>query len=87
MSDDLRIEFPCDYPVRVIGEKDQDFRRAVLEIVRIHAPDLEEASVSVRDSRDGNYCSVRFTIVATGEAQLRALHQDLIADPRVRMVL
>ena len=87
MSDDLRIEFPCDYPVRVIGEKDQDFRRAVLEIVRIHAPDLEEASVSVRDSRDGNYCSVRFTIVATGEAQLRALHQDLIADPRVRRVL
>jgi len=87
VSDDLRIEFPCDYPVRVIGEKDQDFRRAVLEIVRSHAPDLEEASVSVRDSRDGNYCSVRFTIVATGEAQLRALHQDLIADPRVRMVL
>ena len=87
MSDDLRIEFPCDYPVRVIGEKDQDFRRAVLEIVRIHAPDLEEASVSVRDSRDGNYCSVRVTIVATGDVQLRALHQDLIADPRVRMVL
>ena len=87
MSSDVRIEFPCDYPVRVIGEKDQDFRRAVLEIVRSHAPDLEEASVSVRDSRDGNYCSVRFTIVATGEAQLRALHQDLIADPRVRMVL
>ncbi len=87
MSSDVRIEFPCDYPVRVIGTKDRDFQRTVLEIVRVHAPDLEEASVSVRDSRDGNYCSVRFTIVATGEDQLRALHQDLIADPRVRMVL
>ena len=87
MSSDVRIEFPCDYPVRVIGTKDPDFRRAVLDIVRVHAPDLKEASVSVRDSRDGNYCSVRFTIVATGEDQLRALHQDLIADPRVRMVL
>ena len=87
MSDDIRIAFPCDYPLRVIGEKDLSFRRTVLDIVRVHAPDLEETSVSVRDSRDGNYCSVRFTIVATGEDQLRALHQALIADPRVRMVL
>lgn len=87
MSDDLRIEFPCDYPLRVIGEKDAGFRRTVLDIVRVHAPDFEETSVSVRDSRDGNYCSVRFSIVATGEDQLRALHEALIADPRVRMVL
>lgn len=87
MSDDIRIEFPCDYPLRVIGEKHEGFQRTVLEIVRLHAPDFDEASVSVRDSRDGNYCSVRFTIVATGEAQLRELHADLIADPRVRMVL
>ena len=71
----------------MIGEKDLSFRRTVLDIVRVHAPGLEETSVSVRDSRDGNYCSVRFTIVATGEDQLRALHQALIADPRVRMVL
>ncbi len=87
MTDEVRIEFPCSYPLRVIGEKDEGFRDAVLEIVRVHAPDLEETSVSVRDSRDGTYCSVRFTIMATGEAQLRTLHEALLADVRVRMVL
>lgn len=87
MTDSVRIEFPCSYPLRVIGDKDEGFRPAVLDIVRRHAPDLDEATVSVRDSRGGNYCSVRFTIVATGEPQLRALHETLMADPRVRMVL
>lgn len=87
MTDGVRIEFPCPYPLRVIGDKDEEFPSTVLDIVRLHAPDLDEATVSVRDSRDGNYCSVRFTIVATGEPQLRALHEALMVDSRVRMVL
>ena len=87
MTDEVRIEFPCLYPLRVIGEQDEGFREAVLNIVRLHAPDLDEASVSVRDSRGGTYCSVRFTIMATGEPQLRTLHEALLEDVRVRMVL
>lgn len=87
MTDEPRIEFPCDYPIRIIGERQEGFRTTVLDIVRIHAPGLRESSVSVRDSRDGNYCSVRVTIVATGEEQLKALHQALMSEPSVRMVL
>lgn len=87
MSDDSRIEFPCDYPIRIIGEQVHDFRATVLDIVRDHVDVLHEQSVSVRESRDGAYCSVRVTIVATGEDQLKALHEALIAEPAVRMVL
>lgn len=87
MSDDTRIEFPCGYPIRIIGEQGRDFRARVLEIVRDHAGPVDEASVSVRESRDSNFCSVRVTIVATGEPQLKALHQALMAEPAVRMVL
>ena len=87
MTDEARIEFPCDYPIRIIGAGQAGFRAMVLDIVRRYAPDMRESSVSVRESRDGNYCSVRVTIVATGEAQLKALHQALMAEPSVRMVL
>lgn len=87
MTDDTRIQFPCDYPIRVIGEQHATFRERVIEIARLHAPDLAEASVNVQQSRDGTYCSVRFTIVATGEAQLKAMHRALMAEPAVRMVL
>lgn len=87
MTDDVRIEFPCDYPLHIIGERHASFRATVLDIVREHAPDLHEDSVNVKNSRQGTYCSVRVTIVATGERQLESLHQALLAEPAVRMVL
>ncbi|HEX7036140.1 MAG TPA: DUF493 domain-containing protein [Pseudomonadales bacterium] len=87
MTDSIRIEFPCDYPIRIIGEQRDDFEASVLGIVRAHARTVREESVSVRQSRDGTYCSVRVTIVATGEEQLEGLHRALMAEPGVRMVL
>ncbi len=87
MIDEPRIEFPCDYPIRIIGEQAEDFRTVVLDIVRSHAGDIDESSVTVQESRRGAYCSVRVTIVATGEAQLEALHRALMAQPAVRLVL
>ncbi len=87
MSDPVRIEFPCDYPIHVIGEHHEGFRDAVLEIVRARVSTVHESSVDVRKSRAGSYCSVRVTIVATGEGELKALHRALLAEPGVRMVL
>lgn len=82
-----KIEFPCDYPIRVIGHRTVEFRSTVLRIVREHAPDMVEADVTVRDSRDGGYCSLRLSFVATGEPQIRALHAALMAQPDVKLVL
>jgi uncharacterized protein len=87
MSEPPRIDFPCDYPIHVIGERHDRFRAEVLEIVSDHAPDFDEGAVTVRDSRAGSYCSVRVIIVATGSAQLEALHAALRRNPAVRMVL
>lgn len=87
MDDAPRIEFPCDYPIKVIGDVSGDSVTEIISIVRRHAPEVTPDVVSTRQSRKGNFQSVRVTIVATGEAQLRLLHQDLIALPSVRMVL
>jgi putative lipoic acid-binding regulatory protein len=82
-----RIEFPCDYPIKVIGDVSDDGIAEIVAIVRQHAPEVTPDQVSTRDSRNGNFRSVRVTIVATGEEQLRVLHEDLIALPNVRLVL
>lgn len=82
-----RIQFPCDYPIRVIGYRTVDFNARVLRIVREHAPDVVEADITVRDSREGGYCSLRLSFVATGEPQIRALHAALMAEPVVKLVL
>jgi putative lipoic acid-binding regulatory protein len=87
VTEPTRIQFPCDYPIRIIGEQRPGFEASVLAIVGAHARTVSEQPVSVRASRDGNYCSVRVTIVATGEDQLRRLHEALLAESGVRMVL
>ena len=59
----------------------------VVAIVQQHAPEVDELDVQVQPSRKGNYGSVRLSIEATGEAQLTALHKELVALPYVKMVL
>ncbi len=82
-----RIEFPCAYPVKIVGENRDDFAGEVLDLTRLHAPEVGVEHVQIRPSREGRYCSVTITIIATGETQLRELHATLKAHPLVRMVL
>jgi putative lipoic acid-binding regulatory protein len=83
-----KIEFPCEnYPIKVVGHNEGDFRGFVIETVQIHAPDLDINDITVAESRTGKYLSVRLTITATGEDQLKRLHQDLMNSGRVQTVL
>jgi len=83
-----KIEFPCpDYPIKAVGIGSEDFQNHVVEIVQIHVPDFDLETVSVHDSRNGNFQSVRFRITAQGIDQLQALHTALMASDRVKMVI
>ncbi len=82
-----KIEFPCEYPIKVMGLLTPDYQQLVLDVVQVHAPNLDVSSVRIRESRNGKYCSVTVTIIATGEAQLSAIFEDLKATGRVEMVL
>lgn len=82
-----RIEFPCRYPIKVIGEAGDGFTELVITIVKRHAPDGETRLIDVRDSKNGRFLSVRVELTATGPDQLQALHAELKATGRVHMVL
>ncbi len=82
-----KIEFPCDYLIKVIGDSAPDFVEFVLTVVERHAPGVSEQDVLVKDSKGGRFASVNLTIVATGEAQLKAMFEELKASGRVHMVL
>jgi uncharacterized protein len=81
------IEFPCAYPIKIVGDNDAAFVATVVALTRRHAPEITAENVEVRESRAGNYVSVTITIRATGEAQLRALHASLQTCAHVRLVL
>ncbi|TVP91597.1 MAG: DUF493 family protein [Pseudomonadaceae bacterium] len=82
-----KIEFPCRYPIKVIGVAGDDFTDLVINIVEQHTPAGDVELVDVRDSKNGRFVSVRIRLTATGEEQLQALHLDLKATGRVHMVL
>jgi putative lipoic acid-binding regulatory protein len=82
-----RIEFPCQYPVKVMGAAGADFRANVLAVFRRHAAEVDESRVVARESREGNYLALTVTIEATGEGQLQALFTDLKTVSGVKLVL
>lgn len=82
-----RIEFPCRYPIKIVGSNSVDFVARVTVIVREFDAQLKEADVSVRLSSGNKFCSVTCVITATGEPQLKALHERLREVPEVSLVL
>lgn len=81
------LVFPCDFPIKIMGKADLDFQAAMLGIVRKHAPDLGEAAVDLRYSKEGKYLSITAMIHAVSREQLDAIYRELSADPRVMMLL
>lgn len=81
------LEFPCQYPVKAMGETSADFDAIVVEIIRRHVAHLPENAVSSRQSTGGKYTSVTVTIQATSKAQLDAIYQDLTDDKRIKYAL
>jgi putative lipoic acid-binding regulatory protein len=61
---DTIIEFPCQFPIKVMGKAEGDFDAMVVEIIRKHVPDLTDFAVKSRLSREGRYVSVTITIEA-----------------------
>lgn len=86
MTDSL-LEFPTDFPLKIMGERHDDFAQEVVAVVLRHAPDFEPASLEMRPSSAGRYTSVTATIRATSRVQLDALYRELSSHPMVKVVL
>jgi len=86
MADTL-LEFPCAFPLKIMGRTEAGFAQTVLDIVLRHAPDFDSASMEMRASRKGKYLSLTCVVNATSREQLDGLYRELSAHPQVVMVL
>lgn len=83
-----KIEFPCeDYPIKVLGDAGERLYQLVIEVMERHAPGFDQTRVTVRDSRKARFQSVTVWITATGALQLQTIHEELRADPCIKMVM
>ena len=82
-----KIEFPCNYPIKVMGYACREFHDHVITVMTTHSPGYDQTAVTVRDSKNGKFQSITVTIIATGEPQLQAIFEDLKTSAHVQMVL
>jgi putative lipoic acid-binding regulatory protein len=85
--EDSAIEFPCQFPIKAMGQAGEQLELAVVDIVRRHAPDLQQDAIQSRPSANGNYLSITVTITAQSRAQLDAIYMELTACEHVLMAL
>jgi len=86
-NDDTLLQFPTDFPIKIMGEKREGFAHAMIELVQRHAPDFKAETLEMRASSSGKYLSLTCTIRATSKAQLDALYREITAHPWVNMAL
>ena len=87
MPEPSLIEYPLDFPVKIMGKNEPGFVNAIVEIVQRHAPDFNAESVELRRSKKSSYLSITCVILAESREQLDALYIDLNDYPGVVMVL
>jgi putative lipoic acid-binding regulatory protein len=81
------IEYPCDFPIKIMGRTEPGFAQAIVELVTRHAPELDSRNVEMRLSKKNRYLSITCTIRATSREQLDLLYRELCDHPAVLMVL
>lgn len=87
MIEQSLIEYPCEFPIKILGQTRAGFAQSVLEVVRRHAPEFDGATMAMKTSRRGKYLSVTCVIRATSREQLDDLYRELCDHPMVVMVL
>ena len=86
-NEETLLEFPCDFPIKVMGRAEPGFDELIVELVRKHVPDLKEGAVRSRPSKGGKWISVTVTLRAESKAQIDAIYLDLTAHEKVVMAL
>lgn len=81
------IEFPCQFPIKVMGNAHPEFEKNILETVRQHAPDTEPHHITTRQSSKGNYTGATVKVNVDNQEQLDNIYRDLTSHELVKVVL
>lgn len=85
--DQSLIEYPSEFPIKVMGLMQESFAQTIVEVVILHDPTFHAGKMEMRPSTKGTYLSLTVTILAVNREQLDNLYRALSSHPMVKMVL
>lgn len=81
------IEYPSQFPIKVMGAQVDGFVEAIAHVARQFDPGFDAATIEQRPSKGGNYLGLTITITATSREQLDEIYRTLTTHPMVKVVL
>ncbi|HVL74418.1 MAG TPA: DUF493 family protein [Noviherbaspirillum sp.] len=84
---DSLIEYPSDFPIKIMGVMQDEFAQTMVDVVVRHDPTFHAGRMEMRASSKGTYLSLTVTVLATSREQLDNLYRELSSHPMVKVVL
>ena len=81
------IEYPSQFPIKVMGAHVDGFVDAIAHVARQFDPAFDASTIEQRPSKGGNYLGLTITITATSREQLDEIYRTLTTHPMVKVVL
>ena len=86
-SQDSPLEFPCNFPLKVMGEASGPFKEKMISIVKKHVTNFCDKDIQERKSSSNKYLSLTLTVYVTSREQLDSIYKELHATGLVLMAL
>ncbi len=81
------VEFPCDFPIKVLGEINEHFAQDIASVIQTVQPHFDAGSINMRTSSGGRYISLTCTVHVESKPELDAIYRALSTYPAVKFVL
>jgi putative lipoic acid-binding regulatory protein len=86
-NDKSLIEYPSDFPIKIMGPTHAEFAPTIHRLVLEHDPEFTAERMEQRPSAKGNYIGLTVTVRATSREQLDNLYRALSGHPMVKIVM
>jgi len=86
-KDENLLDFPCDFPIKMMGRDQPEFRELALALIERHAGKIQDDAIRTTLSRKGNFLSITITIKAESQQQLDDIYRDLTEHEEILVAL
>ncbi len=81
------INFPCYFPIKIIGINSQAFVQEIKTTAGKHFSDFTDQDLVSKESKNSSYLAITVTVFAKNQNMLDSFYNEVTKIPGVKMVL
>ena len=81
------IDFPCEFPIKILGKDSDAFENTVSQIMAKHDQKYSKIKVKKNNSKNKNYIALTWVVNVNNQDELDNIYKDLSKDKNTLFVL